>query len=157
MVNSTCSHWLLFQAPSSCSPTAASTCASPLRLNVHRRPDQLHYSITTINYQGRQHDIDFTLTPHYTAANLSFNASQSTLHLDYRRTLLYTERHDARTSGLDPLGVRPAQLGFPLLAPADPPMPIANASFQHLSMDNEGLVVNDDGTYVLTSLPLLYG
>lgn len=102
--------------------------------------------MTTINYQGRQHEIDFVLKPYYGIANLSFNDSQASLGLTYKKTLLYKDRLAVKTSGLDSLGVRPAELGFPLLAIADPVMPIANSSFNHLSMDNEGLVVNDDGS-----------
>jgi len=47
---------------------------------------------------------------------------------------------------LDALGVRPAQHGFPQNPDADPEMPIANATYQHLSIDAEGLVENVDGT-----------
>ena len=103
---------------------------------------------STINYQGRQHDIDFVLNPYYSAANLTFNQSLLTLNVTYKRTLLYEDRFGVKTSGLDPLGVRAAELGYPLVALADPVVPIPNSSFSHLSMDNEGLVLNADGTSV---------
>ena len=101
---------------------------------------------TTINYQGRQHTIDFVFRPYYGTANLSFAQAQKTLQLKYKKTLLYFDRGHVKTSGLDPLGVRRAEFGFPLISVADPVMPIPNSSFSHLSMDNEGLVLNRDGT-----------
>lgn len=88
------------------------------------------------------------LTPYYGTANLTFDQSLSTLLLQYKSTLLYKDRFDVKTSGLDALGVRPAEFGFPLLAIADPEMPIPNDTYSHLSMDNEGLALNPDGTYV---------
>ena len=100
----------------------------------------------TINYQGRQHTIDFVLTPYYSTTDLSFTAAQETLQLTYRSTLLYTERNNVQTSGLDPLAVRAAQSGFPSNPLADPPLPIASTSLPHLTLDSEGLVLNDDGT-----------
>ena len=108
-------------------------------------------SDTTINYQGRQHTIDFVMQPYYGAADLTFDEALSTLQLEYKKTLLYFDRGHVKTSGLDPVGVRPAEFGFPLLALADPVMPIPNKTFSHLSMDNEGLVLNRDGTCVLIS------
>lgn len=105
-------------------------------------------SDSTIDYQGRQQEIDFVLSPYYGDSNLSFTDAQETLALTYKSTLLYTERENVRTSGLDALGVRPAQSGFPDVALADPEMPIPNSSFSHLSLDLEGLVLNPDGTYV---------
>ncbi len=111
----------------------------------------LYPSDTTINYQGRQHEIDFILNPYYSSENLTFTQAQETLHLQYKKTLLYTDRRNVKTSGLDTLGVRPAEFGFPFIAVADPVMPIPNSTFSHLSMDNEGLVLNKDGTWVLST------
>lgn len=99
----------------------------------------------TVDYQGRQHDIDFVLDPYYGRANLSFSNAQKTLSVKYRRTLLYTERGHATTTGLDALGVRKAQAGFPIIAQSDPQVPIASPAFNHLSLDLEGLVLNSDG------------
>ncbi len=69
-----------------------------------------------------------------------------TLQLTYRSTLLYTERSNVQTSGLDPAAIRSAQSGFPSNPLADPPLPIASTSLPHLTLDLEGLVLNDDGT-----------
>ena len=121
------------------------------RLNILLRKTQC--SVTTINYQARQHDIDFLLTPHYGAANLTFEEAQGTLKVTYKKTLLYKDRRSVKTSGLDPLGVRPQDFGFPLVAISDPVMPIANSSFNHLTMDCEGLVVNNDGSYAAVLFP----
>lgn len=90
--------------------------------------------------------MDFVLTPYYGTDNLSFVDAQKTLQLDYKETLLYFDRQETKTSGLDALGVRPAELGFPVLAVADPEMPIPNNTFSHLTLDLEGLVLNPDGT-----------
>ena len=71
--------------------------------------------------------------------------AQKTLDVKYRKTLLYTERNIFPTTGLDALGVRNAQEGFPVVASADPQVPIASLTFDHLSLDLEGLVLNADG------------
>ena len=104
----------------------------------------------TVDYQGRQHDIDFVLKPYYGSANLSFADAQKTLVVRYRRTLLYTERERVTTTGLDALGVRRAQAGFPIITSADPQIPIASPAFNHLSLDLEGLVLNADGRRVFS-------
>ena len=104
------------------------------------------YSDVTIDYQGRQHDIDFVLKPYYGSSNLTFNQSQSTLQLQYKKTLLYKDRFGVKTSGLDPIGVRPAELGWPFLSISDPLMPIPKATYNHLVLDCEGLVLNSDGS-----------
>lgn len=100
----------------------------------------------TIDYQARQHEIDFVLTPYYNTAALSFGAAQKTLQLTYKTTTMQVERNNTKTSGLDPLSIRPAQAGFPTLATADPQMPIASAGEPHLTIDAEGIVANADGS-----------
>ena len=88
------------------------------------------------------------MSPYYSDTNLSFAAAQQTLQLSYRNTVLYTERNDVQTSGLDALAIRPAQSGFPNNATSDPPLPIPSDSLPHLTVDAEGLVLNDDNTLV---------
>ncbi|KAI0777991.1 esterase-like activity of phytase-domain-containing protein [Irpex lacteus] len=92
------------------------------------QPDRGFNVDETINYQGRQHQIDFVLKPYYGTSNLSFNDSQSTLKLNYKSTLLYKDR-------------------LPLIALANPVEPIPNKTFSHVSLDAEGLVLNADGTF----------
>ncbi|KAI0055433.1 hypothetical protein BV25DRAFT_174050 [Artomyces pyxidatus] len=111
------------------------------------QPDRGFNVDGTINYQGRQLQLDFLLTPYYSAANLSFADAQNTLQLDYIETLLYTERNDTTTTGLDALAVRAQQSEFPADPTADPAFPIANKTFNHLTLDLEGLVLNADGTF----------
>ncbi|CAL1710830.1 unnamed protein product [Somion occarium] len=111
------------------------------------QPDRGFNVDGTVNYQARQHVIDFVLSPYYGDVDLSFADAQKTLQLTYKSTLLYTERNDVQTSGLDPLAVRAAQSGFPNILAADPEMPIPSKSFSHLSIDAEGLALNDDGTF----------
>ena len=100
----------------------------------------------TVDYQARQHQIDFVLNPYYGTSALSFTQAQQTLKLTYKNTLLYTERQGAKTSGLDAGGVRDAQSTFPQTATADPEMPIPSKSINRLTLDLEGLVLNPDGT-----------
>ena len=68
-----------------------------------------------------------------------------TLQLTYRDTLLYTERESRKTTGLDALGVRPAEPLELFLTIEDPALPIAPSN-DHLAVDAEGLVLNSDGT-----------
>ena len=103
----------------------------------------------TVDYQGRQHQIDFVLTPHYDTSALEFTTAQQTLQLTYRDTTLYTERNGGTTTGLDAQGVRDAQTGFPSDPFALPQLPIPKKKDDRLTLDLEGLVLNDDGTYVL--------
>jgi len=77
---------------------------------------------------------------------LTFTDAQKTIKLKYLKTILHWDRNNVKTSGLDALGVRPAQRGLPQNPDADPQMPVANATYQHLSIDAEGLVENADGT-----------
>ena len=93
----------------------------------------------TINYQGRQHAIDFELRPYYSDSNLSFSEAQQTLSLQYKQTLLYWDNLDESTTGLDALAVRGTESSFPEL-------PIPSEIFNHLSVDCEGLVLNADGS-----------
>ncbi|KAK1227103.1 hypothetical protein PQX77_009936 [Marasmius sp. AFHP31] len=111
------------------------------------RPDRGFNVETTIDYQARQHDIDFILTPYTNSKKLSFDDAQKTLQLTYKSTILMFERNGVKTSGLDPLAVRPAQNGFPGVADADPEMPIPSQDYSHLSLDVEGLVAAADGSY----------
>ncbi|PPQ84110.1 hypothetical protein CVT24_002358 [Panaeolus cyanescens] len=85
----------------------------------------------TVNYQSRQFEIDFVLNPYDGSANLDFVSAQQTLE----------------TSGLDPTGVRPAQLGSQLIPFSDPEMPIVSKADNRLVLDVEGVVANHDGTY----------
>ena len=151
----------------SCSLIADLTCQSSVHVCFHYSSlpsrissclhsnlfvDALHSTTRsdgTIDYQGRQHRISFTLTPYYSSVPLSFSAAQRTLALFYRDTLLYVERDDKTTTGLDALEVRAAQTGFPEAADADPVVPIAGSGGgdpDRLSLDLEGLVLNGDGS-----------
>ncbi|KAG6909298.1 hypothetical protein DXG01_001242 [Tephrocybe rancida] len=100
----------------------------------------------TVDYQARQHEIDFVLSPYYGTSKLSFANAQKTLALTYKNTVLRSERNNVKTSGLDPTAVRDAQSGFPDTATADPELPIASTSEPHLTLDVEGLVFNPDGS-----------
>ncbi|TFK84975.1 hypothetical protein K466DRAFT_495616 [Polyporus arcularius HHB13444] len=110
------------------------------------QPDRGFNVDGTIDWQGRQHQIDFVLTPYYGAEDLDFNDALNTLKLTYRDTLLYTERNAQKTTGLDALAVRPAQTLSNNITTADPALPVA-ATNKHLSLDAEGLVLNADGTF----------
>ena len=101
-----------------------------------------------IDYQARQHEIDFVLTPYTGSPNLSFTNAQKTLKLSYRNTTLMFERNSKKTSGLDSTAVRAAQPGSQTNPLLDPQMPIVSDADDRLVLDVEGLVTNQDGTCV---------
>jgi len=101
-----------------------------------------------IDYQARQHEIDFVLTPYTGSPNLSFTNAQKTLQLTYRNTTLMFERNSKKTSGLDSTAVRAAQPGSSTNPLLDPQMPIVSNADDRLVFDVEGLVTNQDGTCV---------
>lgn len=107
------------------------------------------FSETTIDYQGRHHEIDFAFKPYYGSADLSFANAAKTLELTYKSTLLYTDRDGSKTTGLDATGVRAASSQYPDpdVPLADPPLPIPSSSNNHLTVDCEGLVLNSDGSF----------
>ncbi|KAH9919965.1 esterase-like activity of phytase-domain-containing protein [Epithele typhae] len=107
------------------------------------QPDRGFNVDGTIDYQARHHNIDFVLSPYYGDDDLDFDDALETLQLTYRDTLLYTERNNQKTTGLDATGVRPAALVGQVM---DPPLPIAPSN-SHLTIDAEGLVINSDGTF----------
>ncbi|KAI0635217.1 esterase-like activity of phytase-domain-containing protein [Trametes polyzona] len=109
------------------------------------QPDRGFNIDGTIDYQARQHQIDFVLSPYYSKDDLSFEDGLRTLQLTYRDTLLYTERESQKTTGLDALSVRPGGADLSNIS-EDPPLPVA-PSDNHLSVDAEGLALNADGTF----------
>lgn len=116
------------------------------------QPDRGYNVIETVDYRARHHEINFVLSPYYNTTNLTFAAAQNTLAVHYAKTILHYDRWNGETfgntSGLDALGVRSAITGFSseYLPLSDPPMPIANATYTHLTIDAEGLVEMPDGT-----------
>ena len=108
----------------------------------------LYISDGTIDYQARQHEIDFVLTPYTDSANLSFQDAQKTLQVTYRNTVLSYERLHKKTSGLDPNATRPAQPLSNFIPFLDPQLPIISKADDRLVLDVEGLVANQDGTCV---------
>ncbi|KAG6811377.1 hypothetical protein H0H92_007762 [Tricholoma furcatifolium] len=110
-------------------------------------PDRGYNVDGTVDYQARQHEIAFVLSPYYNSTVLTFAQAQQTLSLTYLNTTLRFERNYTKTSGLDPSAVRSAMSGFPTVYNADPAMPIASTSEPHLTLDVEGLVANYDGSF----------
>ncbi|KDR70938.1 hypothetical protein GALMADRAFT_144404 [Galerina marginata CBS 339.88] len=117
-------------------------------LVVH--PDRGFNVDGTVDYQARRHELQFTLTPYTSSTKLDFATAQETFRITYVNTTLEVERSNVKTSGLDPNAVRPSQSGFPTVPTADPQMPIASSSEQHLTLDIEGIVLNADGSYWLS-------
>ncbi|KAG6841252.1 hypothetical protein C0991_000392 [Blastosporella zonata] len=113
-------------------------------------PDRGYNVDSTVDYQARTHQIDFTLNPYYDAANLTFAAAQNTLSLKYIKTTLGWDRNSVKTSGLSPVAVRPPMWGYQIIALADPQMPIASNAEPHLTIDAEGIVSMPDGSYWLS-------
>jgi hypothetical protein len=103
-------------------------------------------SIETIDYQARQHEVDFTLSPYYDSDSLSFKKAQKTLDLKYKKTLLYYGPNGQKTSGLDALSSKPADQLYKKVTAAQPALPLPNATYAHVSVDAEGLVLNSDGS-----------
>ncbi|KAG8956580.1 hypothetical protein FRC04_000058 [Tulasnella sp. 424] len=105
------------------------------------QPDRGYNVDTTVDYQGRQHYVNFVLKPYYGSSSLSFADAAKTLQLSYKKTILYKERQGKATTGLDPVSVRPAQGIDPIL-----PVPSVKTKNQ-ISLDCEGLVLNRDGSF----------
>ncbi|KAF5375785.1 hypothetical protein D9757_008987 [Collybiopsis confluens] len=122
------------------------------------QPDRGFNIINTIDYRARQHEIDFVFTPYSGSANLDFTTAQTTLQLKYIDTTLHFDRGGGNTSGLDALAVRPAEKGFLTNPLADSSLPIPNSTYQHLTIDAEGLVAHSDGTYWMSDeyMPGIY-
>ncbi|KIM37285.1 hypothetical protein M413DRAFT_448582 [Hebeloma cylindrosporum] len=118
------------------------------------RPDRGFNVDGTTDYQARQHEIDFILTPYTGSANLSFQDAQQTLQVTYRNTVLSYERLHKKTSGLDPTSVRAAQPLSNFIPFLDPEMPIISKADNRLVLDVEGLVANKDGTFFKLSNPV---
>ncbi|KIY62456.1 hypothetical protein CYLTODRAFT_494631 [Cylindrobasidium torrendii FP15055 ss-10] len=102
-------------------------------------PDRGYNVVETIDYQARQHYIDFWLTPYTDSSKLSFEDAQLTLVLSYSHTVLLNERDGKKTTGLDSGSHRNATGGDPVL-----PTP---TSTDRLSLDVEGIVANEDGSF----------
>jgi hypothetical protein len=95
-------------------------------------PDRGWNTQGTVDYRGRRHRFDVTLTPLFTGST----TAQNQLRLDYKGSVLF--HHGAiQTTGLDPTGVVPNTHRFPEL-------PLANGS---IPVDDEGIVEVGDGTF----------
>ncbi|KAG8934162.1 hypothetical protein FRC00_012459 [Tulasnella sp. 408] len=105
------------------------------------QPDRGYNVDETVDYQGRHHYVNFVLKPYYGTASLSFADAAKTLQLSYKKTILYKDRKGKATTGLDPVSVRPASGGDPIL-----PVPNVKTKNQ-ISLDSEGLVLNRDGSF----------
>ncbi|KZV78616.1 hypothetical protein EXIGLDRAFT_708994, partial [Exidia glandulosa HHB12029] len=118
------------------------------------QPDRGHNIDAPIDWQGRFHTFDFTLTPYYGTKALSFKDAQKTLELEYVMTRLFTDRADVPVSGADADAIRSANAtaGDPILPiPSGrnailSTMPSAPAE-NHIAFDPEGVVQNADGSY----------
>ncbi|KAF9553142.1 hypothetical protein CPC08DRAFT_788318 [Agrocybe pediades] len=111
------------------------------------RPDRGYNVDVTVDYQARQHEIDFVFSPYTGSANLSFSGAQKTLQLKYRKITYMYDRYHRKTSGLDPTYVRNAQVGSKGNPLRDPDVPVVSNSDQRLVLDVEGLVANKDGSF----------
>ncbi|KAF8915283.1 esterase-like activity of phytase-domain-containing protein [Mucidula mucida] len=109
-------------------------------------PDRGYNVEETIDYQARQHEIDFWLNPYEEDKGLSYDDAKETLILSYVNTTLQFERNGAKTTGLDATSWRAAENGYPSFVFADPDMPVP-LSINRLSMDVEGIVSNADGSF----------
>ncbi|WVQ74191.1 hypothetical protein IAR50_003785 [Cryptococcus sp. DSM 104548] len=101
------------------------------------QPDRGHNTDTTTDYISRRHYISFTLNPYYNSTQLSYQSAKSTFELKYESTVRYYESDGTPTTGLDATAIRNGSV----------PEPIANATYNHISSDPEGLVLNADGSF----------
>lgn len=100
-------------------------------------PDRGWNTQGTVDYHGRAHRFDLTLSPFYGTST----AQQNQLKLSYKSSILFHEKSGLVTTGLDPDGVRRASGGLPDMPTADSP------TFNRvISVDNETIVHVGDGT-----------
>jgi hypothetical protein len=95
-------------------------------------PDRGWNTQGTVDYAGRLHRYEAILKPYYGAGP----TSQDQLTMTYKTSNLFHEPHK-NSSGLDPVGERPANGNLP-------PLPIASNG--KISVDDEGVVYPGDGT-----------
>ncbi|KAK8850653.1 hypothetical protein IAR55_004572 [Kwoniella newhampshirensis] len=100
------------------------------------QPDRGHNTATTTDFIARHHLVSFTLNPYYDSSKLEYQNAKSTFQLSYDSTVRYFETDGTPTTGLDALAARNST----------PPEPIANSTYNHISTDAEGLVLNRDGS-----------
>jgi hypothetical protein len=96
-------------------------------------PDRGWNTEGSVDYPGRLQKFSIEFTP-YSGAGV---ASQTQLKLTYDDSIIMHEADGKQTTGLDPTEVRKAAGGFPDL-------PSANGK---ISLDNEGVVLNADGSF----------
>ncbi|KAF4609754.1 hypothetical protein D9613_012031 [Agrocybe pediades] len=111
------------------------------------RPDRGFNVDGPIDYQARQYEIDFLLTPYYGSENLSFEDAQKTLELSYKKIIMQYDRLHKKTSGSDPTAVRKSQPQSQQNSFLDPALPIVSKEDNRIVIDVEGLVANDDGSF----------
>ena len=95
-------------------------------------PDRGWNTQGTVDYAGRLHRYEAILKPYYGAGP----TTQDQLTMTYKTSNLFHEPHK-NSSGLDPVGERPASGNLP-------PLPIASNG--KISVDDEGVVYPGDGT-----------
>ena len=91
----------------------------------------------TSDYIARRHYISFTLNPYYSSTDLTYDDAKSTFDLTYDSTIRFFEVDGTATTGLNAEAKRNST----------PPLPIANSTYNHISFDLEGIVLNADGTF----------
>jgi len=78
------------------------------------------------------------------------------LQLIYRNTILIFEHSGKKTSALDSTLVRAAKPGSQVNSLPDPQIPIVSSADDCLVLDIEGLVANQDGTFVFLFVSDVY-
>jgi hypothetical protein len=100
---------------------------------LYMLPDKGWNTQGTLDFAGRLHRFEVKLNPFYGNST----TAQNQLTLDYKSSVIFRELGGTPTTGLDATGVRPRNLRFPDL-------PIA--SNNHITVDDEGVVLPGDGT-----------
>ena len=112
-------------------------------------PDRGWNTEGTINYQNRLHQFQVTLTPNNSATVA--NPSPANINFKYLNTILFNDPTFTPTTGLDADGSGAKKI------PLFPDLPLATYTGdgfggpgnggKRVSIDSEGLVVNNDGTF----------
>jgi hypothetical protein len=124
-------------------PKSWSRAADGYHGTVYMLPDRGYNISGTLDYHARLNTLTFVLKPDADLTKMPVDAQQHTLALTLADTMLLTDTAGVPFTGLDPTvdGIRPAAGEFPAMP---------QASTGGISLDAEGVVLMDDGTFFIS-------